>query len=113
MLMLLLLTEAASSLSKSARKNAEAQELFDKLVSAADYSVKNGAVMRSGSLRFPNWIDERLLVPDYAEGIRASEGLSRLYIGLAAPEDGFSACIYRIVVVGPERTVGRLFVCGD
>ncbi len=88
------------------------QQVFDKLVSAADYTVESGAVMRSGGLRRPGWLDESLLGDGYTERVRGMEGLSSLYIGTEEPGGHYRMCIYRLVVYGEGKEAGRLFVCG-
>ncbi|MFN7991662.1 MAG: hypothetical protein U0R44_05895 [Candidatus Micrarchaeia archaeon] len=113
LVILLILADAASYLSSEARRSAERQALFDRLLSAADYTVRSGAVMRSGPVRYPNWIDEPLLDAAYVGALRASEGLSRLYVGLDPPGEKFGMCVYRLVVAGQSKTIRRLFVCGD
>ncbi len=89
------------------------QQLFDKLVSAADYTVDSGAVVRGGGVRYPGWIEPGLLGGGYTEKLEGMEGLSSLYIGMVEPEGGYRMCIYRFVVYGAEKAAGRLFVCGS
>jgi len=103
-----------SILSEDARSAMDSQLLFDRLVSAADYSVKIGLAVRSddGSARYPNWIAGEPPA-SYVEDIREREGLRDLYISLAEPQIGdHEACIYRLVVVGEARAISRLHVCG-
>lgn len=111
MLMLMVCWQASHSFAEDAREGMERQERFDKLVSVADYTVKSGAVVREGGLRYPNWIEEGLLTGAYAEGLRIEAGLEELEVSLGQPGEG-SICVYRLVVVGKEKAVGRLFVCG-
>ena len=87
----------------------EERDTFDKLVSIADYTVKVGAARKEGGLRYPNWIDG---IPDYTD-LQERSNLSRLYISLSEPEDDYSICIYRLVVVGDQKKIKRVFVCGD
>lgn len=104
----------ASMIGEDARSAQESQLLFDRLVSAADYSVKVGLAMRSddGSARYPNWIAGEPSA-SYVEDIREREGLRDLYISLEEPEIGdHDTCIYRLIVVGSARDISRLHVCG-
>jgi Flp pilus assembly protein CpaB len=110
-LMAFLAMNMGSMLSHEAAERSQQQIVFDKLVSVADYTVKSGAVMRNGSIRYPNWIDEAMLAEEYAENLRAKIGLESLTISLGEP-DSEGMCIYRIVVMGQEKRLGRLFVCG-
>jgi hypothetical protein len=112
LLMMLFLMQSASSLTKKAQETAHRQQVFDKLVSAADYTVKIGAARREGAVRHPNWLDERLLTASYADSLKEKEGLSSLYVSLGAPGDGYAICIYRLVVVGDGKDMHKLYVCG-
>ncbi|MFH0737151.1 MAG: hypothetical protein V1827_00540 [Candidatus Micrarchaeota archaeon] len=112
LLMLSLLFQASRSMADHSMERMSAQEAYDKLVSIADYTVKSGAVVREGDIRYPNWIDENLLGDGYADALRDEAALADLYIGLAEPDGGYDFCIYRIVVSGEEKAIGRLFVCG-
>jgi hypothetical protein len=111
-LMLTLLSQAAALLSKQGKDALERQQAFDKLVSAADYTVKQGAAVHESGLRYPNWLDESGLGKGYAESLRKKEGLDELYIGLGEPDGDYETCIYRLVVVGPSKEIRKLFVCG-
>ena len=111
LLMLLILWQVCFSFVEGSRTTMERQQMFNKLVSIADYTVKSGAVMRAGSLRYPNWLDEGLLSGDYSESLKEEAGLEELYIGMEEPPDR-SMCIYRLVVGGPDKTIKKLFVCG-
>ncbi len=96
---------------ESAVKN---QQLFDKLVSAADYSVKVGLAKHDDAVRYPNLISQN---PDaqYSEKLRKLLELSSLYISFEKPDArDYSICIYRLVVLDePERPIRKLYVCGD
>ncbi|MEW6748079.1 MAG: hypothetical protein AB1295_00015 [Candidatus Micrarchaeota archaeon] len=110
-MVLMICWQASYRFSESAKGGMERQELFGKLVSVADYTVKSGAVVREGGLRYPNWIDGSLLTSGYAEGLRKEAGLEGLDISLGEPGEG-EVCIYRLVVVGEDKAIERLFVCG-
>jgi hypothetical protein len=112
LLMIFLLFQASSSLARGSEEGLRAQQRFDKLVSVADYTVKSGAVVREGGLRYLNWVDEGLITEDYIEGLRQQAGLDSLYIRMEEPEVRYPVCIYRIVVSGQGKAIGRLFVCG-
>lgn len=112
LLLSLMLVQASSELAAKAERESRAQQLFDKLVSAADHTVKSGGVVGDGIARHPNWIDEAKLTPGYAEGLRSALSLSELHISLSGPEEGHEMCIYRLVVAGKEKRISRLHVCG-
>jgi hypothetical protein len=112
MLMMLFLLNLSSLSASSVDERMHRQEVFDKLVSIADYSVKSGAVMRVDDIRYPNWVDGALLTDSYAEDLRVRASLGELYISLREPDDAYQACIYRLVVTGDEKALKRLHVCG-
>lgn len=103
---------AAAHVAGEGKGTFERQRLFNRLLSAADYTVKSGAVFREGDVRFPNWIDAEMLTDDYAEDLRRREGLGFIYIGTATPPSEYGTCVFRIVAIGESKTIGRLFVCG-
>jgi hypothetical protein len=113
MLMLLFTADAASSLAKEAAGRNHREEVFDRLLAVADFTVKSGAAIHDKGIRHPNWINGSALSGEYSEGLRKSSGLSMLSISLSRPEGGHDACIYRFVVVGEGKAIGRLFVCGS
>lgn len=86
------------------------QEKFDKLVSAADYTVKIGAVQGTEKIRYPNWIEKEKVTESYVADLRKRMKLDNLYIGFTPADD--LACIYRLIVVGEEKKISKLFVCG-
>jgi len=88
------------------------QQIFNKLVSIADYTVKSGAVRTSGDIKYPNWIDQTKLSDTYIGDLKSRAALSNLDISLGSPSD-FSVCIYRLVVIGDDKQIARIFVCGD
>jgi hypothetical protein len=87
----------------------QSQQRFDKLVSIADNVVKISGVRETNDARYPNWIDENKLVglPDF---YREQFSLSKLSIDFV-PSEGI--CIYRLVVVGDDKEIKRLIVCGE
>lgn len=109
----LILAQTASELSWKAQGAFSSQQAFDKLVSAADHSVKSGAAVHGEGVRYPNWISPGALTEEYAEALRAQAGLRRLYIGMSETDEEYRFCIYRLVVYGEEKRMGKLFVCGD
>jgi len=115
LLMLSLLMQASSSLSNQAQEQSHSQQIFDKLVSVADYTVKIGAVVRYGNetkIRYPNWIDADALSEKYVEDLRTRADLEELSIGFDPPSSPSAFCIYRIVVVGDQKTITKMYVCG-
>ncbi len=113
MIMLLSLALQASAMHAGAASDAlSRQQLFDKLVSVADYTVESGAAVRDGGLRYPNWLDASRLTASYSAGLAEEAGLESLYIGEEKPGGDYAICIYRLAVYGEEKEIGRLFVCG-
>lgn len=115
MLMLMLLSTAVSSLMHDADEAARRQAVFGKTASVADYTVKIGAARHEGDVRYPNWLDTDRLNPEYSESMRVRAGLSRIYVGLEEPDGGdgeFGACLYRLVVIGDDKAIRKLHVCG-
>jgi hypothetical protein len=83
MLMVTLALSMASYLSKGTAERAQRQMLFDKLVEIADYTIKSGAVVRDGSVRYPNWIEPGLLGQDFTAGLKDKAGLRRLLLSIS------------------------------
>ncbi|MEW6721787.1 MAG: hypothetical protein AB1324_00840 [Candidatus Micrarchaeota archaeon] len=105
--------QSAQYLASSAENAARGQETFDKIVSVADHTVKIGAARSDGGIRHPNWILAEKITEAYTESVRAQSGLRALYIGMEKPGGIYDFCIYRLVVSGPEKSPGRVFVCGS
>lgn len=112
MMMLVFLLNISSMLSQGAAETMHRQHVFDKLVSVADYTVKTGAVRRSGDIRYPNWLETGAITSEYIEDLRLRTGLSRLYLSTDGPDEDYPACIYRLIVTGDDKRIARLFVCG-
>jgi hypothetical protein len=112
-LLSLILMQVSSELSGKAREKFRDQEVFDKLVSVADHTVKIGAAVGKDKIRHPNWIVPEKLGDGYSESMRARAGLSALHVSLEEPDGDYSICIYRLVVVGAEKSISKLFVCGE
>ncbi len=111
-LIVVLALDASAYIAGAAAEASRRQQLFDRLVSAADYTIKIGAARHSGETRYPNWLDESMLSPEYAESLRKREGLSSLYIGAKEPEERYPMCIFRLYVSGELREMRKLHVCG-
>jgi len=111
LVMLLLVMEIEAVSVKRSEGASHRQQVFDKLVSAADYTVKSGAVVREGGIRYPNWVNEKNITNSYTDSLRERVGLNSLYMGFGEPSDSSQICIYRLVV-GQEKAIKRLFVCG-
>jgi len=111
MLMLFFLLSTGAYLVEEASERMERQVVFDKLVSIADYTMKSGAVVRNGTVRYPNWLDEKLMDADYVEDLRQRAGLERLHISTGGTAEA-AFCLYRLAVVGDDRKPAKLFVCG-
>lgn len=112
LLILLMLWRVSFSLAESSAAIMDRQRTFNKLASIADYTVKSGAAVHEGDLRYPNWIDKSLLSDSYAESLREEAGLDELHIVLGGPPEEPGLCLYRLVVSGQEKAIERLFVCG-
>ena len=125
-LMIILFTfNAAQFLTNNALERMHNQIVFDKLVSIADYTVKQGAAVTgqigspAGTLvRYPNYIDRNKLTTSYEDELNQRSNLQHLNIDLSSPGDG-NFCIYRIVtvqdLVNPinDKYIDLLYVCGD
>jgi hypothetical protein len=112
MLMVIFLLNASLLWATEAEDRMRRQELFDRLVSISDYTVKSGAVRRSGDTRYPNWLDEELLTTGYSEDLRGRAFLAKLYISLEEPDEPYPMCIYRLAVTGDGMSISKLHVCG-
>lgn len=112
-MMLLFVTELVSHFAHDAAEKTHMQQVFNKLVSIADYTVKSGAARRTGDVKYPNWLNVSGIDGSYTDELRERAGLSRLSISLQEPQDEFAVCIYRLVVVGDQKKIARLFVCGE
>ncbi len=116
MLIMLLLAQAVSSLLDEAAASSRRQSVFGRTLAVADYTVKIGAARHEGAVRYPNWLDVALLSGEYTESMRQRSNLSVLYIGMDEPPSGedstYDVCLYRLVVIGDEKTIGKLHVCG-
>ncbi len=112
-MMLLFVMELSSHITHDAAEKTHRQQLFNKVVSIADYTVKSGAVRKDGEMKYPNWLDELSISKPYTEGLRERAGLSRLEISIQEPQENFPVCIYRIVVLGDHKKPARLYVCGE
>lgn len=112
-LMLLFVMDLTSHFVHDAAEKTHKQQVFNKLVSIADYTVKKGAVRKAGDVKYPNWLDENSIDKHYADDLRYRAGLSHLLISIQKPQKDLSTCVYRLVVVGEDRKIARLFVCGE
>lgn len=113
LMMLLFVMELSSHFAFTVAEKTHRQQVFNKLVSIADHTVKTGAVRVVDSAKYPNWLEEGKINESYVDALREDAGLSRLMVSLQEPQEGFSFCIYRLVVVGENKQVKRLFVCGE
>ena len=104
--------QISSLLTNEAKSSAKSNQLLDKLLSVADYTIKIGAVNEEQSVRYPNWIEESKITRNYIEDLRNRSALDALYIGLSEPENQYTICIYRLVIFGQTKTISKLFICG-
>ncbi len=111
LMIFVLLLQTIQFTGQSKEENSMEQDLFDKLVLVADYTVKSGAVVRDGNIRYPNWIEEGRLTSAYSEDLRFRYRLDELSISIDNPGDS-PVCIYRLVVYGNSKKISKLFVCG-
>ena len=110
--MLALLMKASGGAVRDAQEAMHRQQAFDRLVSAADFTIKSGAAVHGGGYRYPNLLDEGAMTPQYVESLRKQAGLTALYIGNAEPEDEYPFCIIRLYASGENREIRRLHICG-
>lgn len=119
LMMMLFTLNAAHSLSNGAAERMHGQQVLDKLVSVADYVVKQGAARteRIGStdVRYPNWIDSSRIDSALEQDLMRKTGLNRLSIRVAEDleEAGPGSCIYRIVAADDTKRIAAIQVCGD
>lgn len=106
------LSWTSSELLAKAESHSSDQQAFGKVASAADHIVKIGAVVREGQVRYPNWIDPSLITGRDTESLREALGLESLYVSMEPPGGAYRFCIYRLVVIGKDRTISKLYVCG-
>ncbi|MBU0532975.1 hypothetical protein KKB44_05780 [Candidatus Micrarchaeota archaeon] len=111
-LMLIFLLNISFFVTHNSAEAIHKQQILDKLVSIADYTVKIGAVKRADDIRYPNWFEANFITPSYVEDLRIRAELSELYISTDKPSENFQVCIYRLVVTGDNKQINRLFVCG-
>ena len=107
-LMLSFALNLVASLSIISAENFHHQQVFDKLVSIADYSMKIGLATDG----VHNWIGVKEITSQYLENMRIRTQLSRLTISDTASE-GYSTCVTRLGVTGPSKDVIKLYFCGD
>jgi len=116
-MMVSLILALTSTVVKESAISMHRQQVFDKLVSIADYSVEFGLAEADPDDpeggRVPNLIDRSLLTDAYADGLMERSGLGKLMISLDSPSDDMDICIYRLVAEGGTRAIKRLFVCGS
>lgn len=113
LVMLLLLLYTLHTIRQVIEGNSEyynQQTRLDKLVSIADFIVKKGGAEEGANAIYPNWINEQKLSELQTEELAERIGLEKLYVGWEA-DDG--TCLYRLVVVGEEKEIRRLFICGE
>jgi len=78
-LMLVFLLDVSVFTVKNAGERMHRQQVFDKLVSVADYTVKIGTVKRENGIRYPNWLETKKITNNYVEDLRVRTGLPDLY----------------------------------
>jgi len=120
LLMIALALGAAHLLTERSAERMHGQESFDKLVSIADYVVKQGAARTEcvgtrlagcENVRYPNWLESAKVDDALAEGLGQRAGLAVLSIRLDYAGPG-PACVYRLVVVDDRKDIRKLYVCG-
>lgn len=112
-MMLFFAMNAGASIGKQAGERMERQQAFDRLVSVADYTVGSGAVLRNGSVRYPNRVDVAAISEAYVEDLRARAGLRELRVSVGEPDGaGAGFCIRRLAVAGGDMRIVSVFVCG-
>jgi hypothetical protein len=113
-MILLFALNAAHHLTNSASEEMHNQQVFDKLVSIADYVVKQGAVktgiIGSETVRYPNWIETSKVNSVLESSLQTKTKLGSLSIQLDTPGPE-SVCVYRIVLDESE-SIRKLYVCG-
>lgn len=104
-------------ISETAQTHLDSSETYAKLISIADYAIKQGGAQKenqqggefSGSAHYyPNSIDESELSSIPVERIRDWMELESLHIGW---DRGDGTCIYRIALHNGE--IKKLYICGE
>jgi hypothetical protein len=114
LMMALFIMGVSAAVAGNAAGAMHGQEVFDKVVSAADYTVKTGyARVGPDGLKRPNWMRDEGIDEAYVEGLRLRAGLAVLEISYTEPDSAHDVCIYRLVAVGDDMEIARLFACGD
>lgn len=104
------LMQSMSLVAHSEQERSLGQDVFDRLVSVADYTVKSGLAKHEGNVRYPNWLEDKI-DQNYVENTRKKAGFSELEISFIEPEKG--TCIYRLVVTGPQKKLSKIYFCGE
>lgn len=116
LIIILFTMNVANFLTDDSVERMHEQQQFDKLVSIADYVVKQGAVktgkIGNTDVRYPNWIEQAKVNSALADDLKKRANLKALSIKLGGPGEE-SVCVYRIVVVGDSKNITTLYVCGD
>lgn len=109
MMIFVFLMQSMALAAATENERIERADIFDRLVSVADYSVKSGLAKHEGDIRHPNWVDSKI-ESGYVEGLREKAGFSELEISFTDP--GMGTCIYRLVVVGDKKAMSKIYFCG-
>lgn len=110
MMIFVFLMQSMGLAAGSLRERTERADVFERLVSVADYSVKSGLARHEGDVRYPNWVGGTI-DSAFVEGLREKAGFSKLEISFKEPDMG--TCIFRLVVVGDARKMSKLYFCGE
>ena len=106
-----------STIMKESAVSMHRQQVFDKVVSIADYSAGYGLAEADPDdpegKKVQNLIDRSLITQAYIDDLMERSGLGKLHISLDGSSDDMDVCIYRLVVEGNGRAIKRLFVCGS
>ena len=93
-------------ISTPSAENFHRQQVFDKLTSIADYSLKIGLVSEQ------NYLDLSKPTSEYSKRMVQLSKLSNLSIS-TSPVSGNMFCIYRLGVFGASKAVDKIYFCGD
>ncbi len=114
LLLLLSFISLVDYLMEQSTKTEQQQILFDKLLSAGDYAVKQGMSKKIGSTAWPNLVESLDYHPIELEKLKIELGFNKLLIGPDKAEG--MTCIYRLVVLDDlfgRKEIKKIYICGE
>ncbi|MBI5227994.1 hypothetical protein HY988_05385 [Candidatus Micrarchaeota archaeon] len=118
-LMVVFVFQIYANTANQVSKSAANQQLFDKLVSIGDAVVHDPANLYTNQTKAKNlqanWLNQNAPLDAKKTQFSQVANIPNLYLALAypGPNDKYDICIYRLVVVGDQQEIKKLFICGD